>query len=115
MDVFSVDYPMRSLRLLCLLSITSGGLTSNESHVIQKSHLHAHGYENIPLFYKLETCGFLRQKKENLLNKLPTWSGEWTSNAQRMKLLPNQSKKSDDSTACPSYVFSGAYIPAIVS
>ncbi|XP_008548670.1 vacuolar protein sorting-associated protein 33B [Microplitis demolitor] len=108
-----IDYPMRSLRLLCLLSITSGGLTSNESHVIQKSHLHAHGYENIPLFYKLETCGFLRQKKENLLNKLPTWSGEWTSNAQRMKLLPNQSKKSDDSTACPSYVFSGAYIPAI--
>lgn len=66
--------------------------------------------------YKLETSGFLRHKKENLLNKLPTWSGEWTSNAQKMKLLPNQSKKTDNkSNICPSYVFSGAYIPAIVS
>ncbi|XP_044579496.1 vacuolar protein sorting-associated protein 33B-like isoform X2 [Cotesia glomerata] len=107
------DYPIRSLRLLCLLSITSSGLTPNESHIIQKSHLHAHGYEYIPFFYKLEACGFLRQKKENILNKLPTWSGEWTSNAQRMKLLPNQSKKSETTSVCPSYVFSGAYIPAI--
>ncbi|XP_074111189.1 vacuolar protein sorting 33B [Cotesia typhae] len=107
------DYPIRSLRLLCLLSITTSGLTPNESHIIQKSHLHAYGYENIPLFYKLEACGFLRQKKENILNKLPTWSGEWTSNAQRMKLLPNQSKKSESTSVCPSYVFSGAYIPAI--
>ncbi|KAH0549329.1 hypothetical protein KQX54_008337 [Cotesia glomerata] len=37
------DYPIRSLRLLRLLSITSNGLTPNESHIIQKSHLHAHG------------------------------------------------------------------------
>ncbi|KAK0166696.1 hypothetical protein PV327_004186 [Microctonus hyperodae] len=108
------EYPLRSLRLLCLLSITSDGITPSELQTIQKSHLHAHGYQYIPLMYKLETSGFLRHKKENLLNKLPTWSGEWTNYAQKMKLLPNQSKRTDNkSNICPSYVFSGAYIPAI--
>ncbi|CAG5102290.1 Protein of unknown function [Cotesia congregata] len=54
------DYLVRSLRLLCLLYIACSGLTPNESHIIQKSHLHAHGYEYVPLFFKLEACGFLR-------------------------------------------------------
>ncbi|XP_063985833.1 vacuolar protein sorting-associated protein 33B [Diachasmimorpha longicaudata] len=107
------EYPMRSLRLLCLLSITGDGMTSNELQTIQKSYLHAHGYEHIPLFHKLETAGLLRCRKENLLRKLPNWSREWSTHAQKIKLLPNQGKRTETKSVCPSYVFSGAYIPAI--
>lgn len=109
---------MRSLRLLCLLSQTSDGVTQNEWQPIQKSHLHAHGYRHIPLVHKLETSGLLRRRRSMLRNKLPNWNSEWTTNAQRLKLLPGQSKRTDQKssgTACPSYVFSSAYIPAIVS
>lgn len=109
------EYPMRSLRLLCLLSITGDGIAPSELQTIQKSYLHAHGYENIPLFHKLETAGLLRYRKENLLRKLPTWNREWSSHAQKLKLLPNQGKRSENKSTCPSYVFSGTYIPAIVS
>ncbi|KAF7987794.1 hypothetical protein HCN44_003657 [Aphidius gifuensis] len=108
------DNPMRSLRLLCLLSITSDGLMPSELKIIQKSYLHAHGYHHISLFHKLERIGFLKQKKENILRKLPNWKSEWTNSAQRMKLIPNQNKKNDEKLiTCPSYVYSGAYIPAI--
>lgn len=108
------DYPLRSLRLLSLLSITSDGITQNEMQPIQKSYLHAHGYQNIPLFNKLENAGLLRYRTENIFHKLPNWNSEWTASAQRLKLLPNQSKRLDlKAPTCPSYVFSGAYIPAI--
>ncbi|XP_043271668.1 vacuolar protein sorting-associated protein 33B isoform X2 [Venturia canescens] len=110
------DHPMRSLRLLCLLSQTSDGVTQSEWQPIQKSHLHAHGYRHIPLIHKLETSGLLRRRRSMLRNKLPNWNSEWTTNAQRLKLLPGQSKRTDSKTsgtACPSYVFSSNYIPAI--
>ncbi|XP_015592020.1 vacuolar protein sorting-associated protein 33B isoform X2 [Cephus cinctus] len=108
------DYPLRSLRLLSLLSITSDGATHSELQSIQKSHLHAHGYQNIPLFNKMANSGLLRYRTENFLHKLPNWASEWTAGAQRLKLLPSQSKRLDlKAPMCPSYVYSGAYIPAI--
>ena len=112
----SDDHPLRSLRLLCMLSITTDGVTQSELQSIKTSHLHAHGYRHIPLMYKLETAGLLRRRKENILrSKLPNWSSEWTSNAHRLKLLPTQSKRSEQKTTpCPSYVFSAAYTPVIV-
>ncbi|XP_012288656.1 vacuolar protein sorting-associated protein 33B [Orussus abietinus] len=108
------DHPMRSLRLISLLSIASDGSTESELRQIQKSHLHAHGYEHIPLFHKMETAGLLRYKPENILNKLPSRNSDWAANAQRLKLLPNRAKQLDLKVpTCPSYVFNGVYIPAI--
>lgn len=109
------EHASRCLRLLCLLSITTDGVTQNELQNIQKLHLHTHGYQHIPLFYKLHTVGLLKHRTENLLHKLPNWSSEWSSNAQKLKLLPSHSKRSDQNgRTCPSYVFNNAYIPAIV-
>lgn len=106
---------MRCLRLLCLLSITTDGITQSEVQNIQKLHLHAHGYQHIPLLYKLHTTGLLKYRNEYILHKLPNWSSEWSSNAQKLKMLPSYSKRSDqNSRTCPSYVFNNAYIPAIV-
>ena len=83
---------------------------------LQKSYLHAYGYRNIPLFYKLETAGLLNIKAENMLKRLPNWTSKWTTNAKRLKLFPNPSKLIDlKGPTCPSYVYSGAYIPVIVS
>lgn len=106
---------MRCLRLLCLLSITTDGVTQNEILDIQKMHLHTHGYQHIPLFYKLRTTGLLKYRNEYILHKLPNWSSEWSSNAQKLKMLPGSLKRSDQNNrTCPSYVFNNAYIPAIV-
>ncbi|XP_031830018.1 vacuolar protein sorting 33B [Nomia melanderi] len=108
------DHPLRTLRLLCLLSIASDGITQNELHSIQKLHLHAHGYKHIPLFYKLQTIGLLKCREENILHKLPNWTSEWNNNAQRLKLLPSYSKQTEQKgRTCSSYVFNNAYIPII--
>lgn len=110
------EHALRCLRLLCLLSIVTDGITQSELQNIQKLHLHTQGYQHIPLFYKLHTAGLLKHRTENILkNKLPNWSSEWSSNAQKLKMLPSHSKRSDqNSRTCPSYVFNNAYIPAIV-
>ncbi|XP_012135950.1 vacuolar protein sorting 33B isoform X2 [Megachile rotundata] len=108
------DHPLRTLRLLCLLSIVSDGITQNELHSIQKVHLHAHGYRHTPLFYKLQSIGLLRYRAENIFHKLPNWTSEWNNNAQKLKLFPSTSKQAEQqSRSCPSYVFNNAYIPLI--
>ncbi|XP_012226416.1 vacuolar protein sorting-associated protein 33B [Linepithema humile] len=108
------EHALRCLRLLCLLSITTDGITQSELQNIQKLHLHTHGYQHIPLFYKLHTTGLLKHRAENILHKLPNWSSEWSSNAQKLKMLPGYSKRSDQNgRTCPSYVFNNAYTPAI--
>lgn len=108
------NHPLRSLRLLCLLSTTSDGITQSEFQTFQRLHLHAHGYQHIPLFYKLQSIGLLRCRTENILQKLPNWNSEWTSNAQRLKLLPNGSKHIEqEGRTCPSYVFNNSYIPVL--
>ncbi|XP_070158255.1 vacuolar protein sorting-associated protein 33B isoform X2 [Polyergus mexicanus] len=108
------EHVLRCLRLLCLLSITTDGVTQSELQNIQKLHLHTHGYQHIPLFYKLHTVGLLKYRTENILHKLPNRNSEWSNNAQKLKMLPNYSKRSDQNNRiCPSYVFNNAYIPAI--
>lgn len=106
---------MKCLRLLCLLSICNDGIVSSDLQSIQKLHLHAHGYKNIPLFYKLQNVGLLKIKTDSGINRLTDQSNEWTSNVQRLKLLPNNTKIESKSSTCPSYVFHNAYIPLIVS
>jgi len=57
----------------------------------------------------------LKYRNEYILHKLPNWNSEWSSNAQKLKMLPGYSKRSDQNgRTCPSYVFNNAYIPAIV-
>ncbi|KZC11405.1 Vacuolar protein sorting-associated protein 33B [Dufourea novaeangliae] len=108
------DHPLRSLRLLCLLSIASDGVAQNELHSIQKLHLHAHGYKHIPLFYKLQSVGLLKCRAENIFHKLPNWTSEWNSGAQKLKLLPSYSKQTEQNNrTCPSYVFNNIYTPVI--
>ncbi|XP_011495403.1 PREDICTED: vacuolar protein sorting-associated protein 33B [Ceratosolen solmsi marchali] len=108
------DNPHRGLRLLSLLSLTSDGITNDELLTIQKTHLHAHGYQHIPLFYKLETANLLSTRAENMLTRLPNRTSKWTVNTRRLKLLPNSSKPLDlKGPTCPSYVFNGSYIPLI--
>ncbi|XP_071639986.1 vacuolar protein sorting-associated protein 33B-like [Temnothorax longispinosus] len=108
------EHALRCLRLLCLLSITTDGITQSELQNIQKLHLHIHGYQHIPLFYKLHTAGLLKYRNKYILHKLPNWSSEWSSNAQKLKILPSYSKRTDQNgRTCPSYVFNNVYIPTI--
>ncbi|KAL0118265.1 hypothetical protein PUN28_009132 [Cardiocondyla obscurior] len=108
------EHALRCLRLLCLLSITTDGITQSELQNIQKLYLHTYGYQNIPLFYKLHATGFLKYRNEYILHKLPNWTSEWSSSAQKLKMLPSHSKRYDQNgRTCPSYVFNNAYIPAI--
>lgn len=105
------DHPLRTLRLLCLLSIASDGITQSELQSVQKLHLHAHGYKHIPLFYKLLSIGLLKCRAENILHKLPNWSSEWNNGAQKLKLLPGYFKQTEQKG--PGYVFNNAYVPLI--
>lgn len=108
------SHPLRSLRLLSLLSVASDGVTQSEMQPIQKAYLHAHGYQNIPLFWKMEQAGLIVYRTENVLQKLPKWNSEWATAAQRLKQIPNHTKPLDlKSPTCSSYVFGGSYIPTI--
>nr|XP_046478323.1 vacuolar protein sorting-associated protein 33B isoform X2 [Neodiprion pinetum] len=107
-------HPLRSLRLLALLSVVSDGVTQSEVKPIQTAYLHAHGYQNIPMFWKMEQAGLIAYRTDNVLQKLPKWSSEWATAAQRLKQLPNHTKPLDlKSPTCSSYVFGGSYIPTI--
>ncbi|XP_046741743.1 vacuolar protein sorting-associated protein 33B [Diprion similis] len=107
-------HPLRSLRLLALLSVISDGVTQSEVKPIQAAYLHAHGYHNIPLFWKMEQAGLIVYRTDNVLQKLPKWSSEWATAAQKLKQLPNHAKPLDlKSPTCSSYVFGGSYIPTI--
>lgn len=121
-DKFSI------LRLMCLLSVTQNGLTTEEANKLKTLFVSAYGYNYLPLFCNLEKLGlFVIQPSFNvaeftastLANKvaqvvpLSSKKGALHQMIQKLKLIPNHKESSNlKNPSDMSYVFSGSYIPA---
>lgn len=117
------------LRLMCLLSLTQDGLTYDEINNFKVQFFHAYGYKYLSSFHNLEKLGLFVEQPGLigsdvtgglLANKvvqavsLPTRRSAFYSTGQKLKLFPAFKQDIDlKSPTDMSYVFNGAYVPAI--
>uniref|UniRef100_A0A1B6DTV4 Vacuolar protein sorting-associated protein 33B n=1 Tax=Clastoptera arizonana TaxID=38151 RepID=A0A1B6DTV4_9HEMI len=119
-----------ALRLSCLQSITQDGMSSDELNNVKNEFLHAFGYKYLTSFHKLERLGLLTEQHSLISSEatagiiaskvvqvvsLPTnRRSAFYTMAQKLKLFPELQEKYDlKNPKDMSYVFNGAYIPAV--
>lgn len=115
-----------TLRLLCLVHICIGGLTTEEVNRFIATYLNTFGHKHLEIFQNLYKAKLfpeiLQQTTKNLLNissALPKKT-QFQIDAAKLKLIPDGtrtiaggSKEVTGSKVCASYVFNGNYIPLI--
>lgn len=97
----------RILRLLCLQSLTAGGIRSSRYDSIRRLVMQAYGYEHLFTLSNLERTGLLRRKDVMLVDTAPAWA----SLRKQLRLIDERAdvSKADDI----SYVSAG-YAPLSV-
>ncbi|XP_071112864.1 vacuolar protein sorting-associated protein 33B-like [Haliotis cracherodii] len=110
------------LKLLCLLSLTQGGLVSSIYKSITNQFLQSKGFEHMVDLYQLKRIGLLEEQTATLTPAKPlpkslpgiAKSSQFRTLAKKLNLIP---KSLDDinlrSPNDMSYVFSGAYTPLL--
>ena len=94
------------LRMLCLQSVTAGGIRSNKYDNIKKLIIQTYGYEQMFTLNNLERTGLLRRKDLMLVETASVWQGL----RQKLRLIDERNlSKADDI----SYVSAG-YAPLSV-
>jgi len=65
----------RVLRLLCLQSLTSGGIRSGRYDALRKLVVQTYGYQELFTLSNLERTGLLKRKDVLLVDTAPAWAG----------------------------------------
>lgn len=60
--------PYKLLRLLCLQSITSGGIKANRYDGLRQAMVQVYGYEFLSVLHDLEACGWIKRKETLFLD-----------------------------------------------
>lgn len=103
-DLIASQYPLfRVLKLLCLQSVTSGGIKSNKYDYLRRELIQTYGYEYVFLLQNLEKLGLLR-KRESL------WDTSSSFSIIRKQLMLIQEDVDPSNPDDVSYVSSG-YAP----
>ena len=63
----------RALRLLCLQSLSSGGIRSNKFDALKRVIIQTYGYEQLMTICNLERSGILKRKDLLLVESMSTW------------------------------------------
>ena len=96
------------IRLLCLLSLTSGGIKSKYYQSLKIQYLQSYGYNQLSTFYTLEQLGLLRERTGDQA----TYQSSFKQLNKALKLVPKYASPDDMERANDmSYVFGGAYLP----
>lgn len=96
------------IRLLCLLSLTSGGIKSKYYQAMKLQYLQGYGYNQLPTFYALEQLGLLRERTGDQV----TYQSSFKQLNKALKLVPKYTSPEEMEQATDmSYVFGGAYLP----
>mmetsp|Transcript_45942 Transcript_45942/g.112091 ORF Transcript_45942/g.112091 Transcript_45942/m.112091 type:complete len:882 (+) Transcript_45942:148-2793(+) len=66
--IYSGYPPYKVLRLLCLQSITSGGIKANRYDALRQAIVQVYGYEFLSVIHDLETCGWIKRKETLFLD-----------------------------------------------
>ncbi|XP_030833027.1 vacuolar protein sorting-associated protein 33B isoform X1 [Strongylocentrotus purpuratus] len=126
-EIFKMSL-VRTLRLMCLLSLTQNGLPSKEYQTLQRHFLQSHGYEYMLTFANLKKLGlFVEQQPVEISMGKMSVSGVTTKISgvadkamkragfrllsRKLNLIPKASEVNLKDPNDMSYVFSGAYTP----
>jgi vacuolar protein sorting-associated protein 33A len=60
--IFSSYPPYKLLRLLCLQSLTSGGVKANRYDALRQYFIQVYGYQFLPVLHDLEKLGWIKRK-----------------------------------------------------
>jgi len=60
--------PYKLLRLLCLQSLTSGGLKSSKYEMLKREVVQVYGYESMFLLQNIEKLGFIRRREMSFMD-----------------------------------------------
>jgi vacuolar protein sorting-associated protein 33A len=66
--IYSGYPPYKMLRLLCLQSITSGGIKANRYDALRQAIVQVYGYEFLSVIHDLELCGWIKRKETLFLD-----------------------------------------------
>ncbi|XP_062574358.1 vacuolar protein sorting-associated protein 33B-like isoform X2 [Saccostrea cucullata] len=120
--IYKQDNMLKTLKLMCLLSLTQNGIPSSTYKTLKTHYLQSHGFEQLITFSNLKLLGILTEQETGSqaatpLNKVTsgmaaiTRRSTFQSLCKKLSLIP----KSDDidlkNPTDMSYVFSGAYTP----
>ena len=96
------------IRLLCLLSLTGGGIKSKFYRSMKLQYLQSYGYNHLSTFYTLEQLGLLRERTKDQAS----YQSSFKELNKGLKLVPKYASPEDmDRATDMSYVFGGAYLP----
>ncbi|KAL5471513.1 hypothetical protein EMCRGX_G029636 [Ephydatia muelleri] len=99
---------LQPIRLLCLLSLTSGGIKSRYYQSMKLQYLQSYGYNNLSTFYTLEQLGLLRERTGDQI----TYQSSFKQFNKALKLVPKcTSPEEMERVEDMSYVFGGTYLP----
>lgn len=115
-----------SLKLMCLLTLTQG-MSNDEYNSFITKYLQAFGHKYLYIFQNLVNAGLIIPPSSTKLQigipnlstiseKLPRWQNNFQIMAKKLKQLPSENEDIVvKEPTCPSYVFSGSYIPFIAA
>ena len=96
------------IRLLCLLSLTSGGIKSKYYQSMKLQYLQSYGYNHLSTFYTLEQLGLLRERTGDQLS----YQSSFKQFNKALRLVPKYASSEEmEKVTDMSYVFGGAYLP----
>jgi len=110
--IFGDHPPYKVLRLLCLQSLTSGGIRANRYEQLRQYIVQVYGYEFLPVLHDLETMGWIKKMEGNLAANFVASARSLFQNLKRNLILIH----AEVNTVEPddvSYVSSG-YAPLTV-
>jgi len=110
--IFGDHPPYKVLRLICLQSLTSGGIKANKLDQLRQHVVQVYGYEFLPIFHDLEKMGWIKRSEGNLATFMDNSSRSLFQNLKRNLILIH----AEVNTMNPddvSYVSSG-YAPLTV-
>jgi len=106
------------LRLLCLLSLTQNGISSQTYRALKTQFLHSYGFEHLIAFNTLHRLGMLVEQDSGQsaakLGIAAALTGKNSNHKQlckKLNLLPKHDQVNLKQPNDMSYVFSGAYTP----
>ncbi|XP_071964931.1 vacuolar protein sorting-associated protein 33B-like isoform X2 [Antedon mediterranea] len=113
----------KTLRLMCLLSLTSNGLPSKDFKTLQSHFLQSYGYEHLLTLNNLRLCGLFTEQQSTEVSKLSMSDVQKLADkalkrtafraiCKKWNLIPKDNVQLQNPSDM-SYVFSGVYTPLI--
>ncbi|KAK7503562.1 hypothetical protein BaRGS_00005101 [Batillaria attramentaria] len=107
---------LNTLRLMCLFSLTSNGLTPRDYRTLKTDFLHSHGFEHLVTMFQLKKLGILTEQEAS--SKVPSVKlrrSQFRQLCGKLNLIPKSGEDVDlRNPSDLSYVFGGAYSPLTV-